>query len=158
MTTYKDIICPKCHHKTQIYHNPSPTVDIIIEYQDKIILIEKLNEPFGYAIPGGFVDYNETIENAAIREAKEETSLDVKLKYLLGAYSDPKRDPRQHTISSVFVAEGFGELKAGDDAKNAILFDYSNIDETDLIIVFDHKNIIRDYIKLKKGERTGVKI
>lgn len=158
MTTYKEIICPKCNNKIQIYNNPSPTVDIIIEYQDKIILIERLNEPFGYAIPGGFVDYNETLENAAIREAKEETGLDIKLKYILGMYSDPKRDPRQHTISTVFVAEGFGELTAGDDAKNAILFDYLKISATDLVIVFDHKNIIKDYIKLKKGIRAGIRI
>ncbi len=158
MTTYKEIICPKCNHKTQIYNNPSPTVDVIIEYQNKIVLIERLNEPYGYAMPGGFVDYNETLENAAIREAKEETGLDVKLNYILGVYSNPKRDPRQHTISAVYVSEGFGEIKAGDDAKNAILFDYLKINDTDLSIVFDHKDIIKDYIKLIKGLRTAIKL
>jgi ADP-ribose pyrophosphatase YjhB (NUDIX family) len=86
------------------YRNPVPTVDIIIEIGNKIVLIERKHEPFGWAIPGGFVDYGECLEDAARREAKEETSLDVKLKFLLGVYSSPKRDPRRHTVSAVYVA------------------------------------------------------
>jgi len=128
--------------------NPLPTVDIIIEMEDKIVLIYRKNYPFGWAIPGGFVDYGETLESAAIREAKEETNLDIELLYLLGCYSDPKRDPRFHTITIVFVAKGKGELKAKDDAKLAKLFKIEEIPWDDL--AFDHAKILKDYLKRKK--------
>jgi myo-inositol-1(or 4)-monophosphatase len=128
--------------------NPLPTVDIIIEMEDKIVLIYRKNYPFGWAIPGGFVDYGETLESAAIREAKEETNLDIELLYLLGCYSDPKRDPRFHTITTVFVAKGKGELKAKDDAKLAKLFKIEEIPWDDL--AFDHAKILKDYLKRKK--------
>lgn len=128
--------------------NPLPTVDIIIEVEDKIVLIYRKNYPFGWAIPGGFVDYGETLESAAIREAKEETNLDIELLYLLGCYSDPKRDPRFHTITTVFVAKGKGELKAKDDAKLAKLFKIEEIPWDDL--AFDHAKILKDYFKRKK--------
>ncbi|AEH22730.1 inositol monophosphatase [Thermodesulfobacterium geofontis OPF15] len=128
--------------------NPLPTVDIIIEVEDKIVLIYRKNYPFGWAIPGGFVDYGETLESAAIREAKEETNLDIELLYLLGCYSDPKRDPRFHTITTVFVAKGKGELKAKDDAKLAKLFKIEEIPWDDL--AFDHAKILKDYLKRKK--------
>jgi myo-inositol-1(or 4)-monophosphatase len=130
------------------YRNPFPTVDIIIEVEDKIVLIYRKNPPHGWAIPGGFVDYGETLEEAAIREAKEETNLDVELLYLLGCYSDPKRDPRFHTITTVFVAKGKGELKAQDDAKLVKLFKIEEIPWDEL--VFDHAKILRDYINRKK--------
>jgi myo-inositol-1(or 4)-monophosphatase len=128
--------------------NPLPTVDIIIEVEDKIVLIYRKNYPFGWAIPGGFVDYGETLESAAIREAKEETNLDIELLYLLGCYSDPERDPRFHTITTVFVAKGKGELKAKDDAKLAKLFKIEEIPWDDL--AFDHAKILKDYLKRKK--------
>ena len=109
------------------YKNPVPTVDIIIEIQredgkEGIVLIKRKNPPPGWAIPGGFVDYGESLEEAAVREAKEETSLDVQLKKQLHTYSDPDRDPRQHTISTVFVASARGRPKAEDDAQEIGIF------------------------------------
>jgi len=124
------------------YRNPIPTVDIIIEYRGGVVLIKRKNEPVGWAIPGGFVDYGETLESAAVREAKEETNLDVELIRQFHTYSDPKRDPRRHTISIVFIAKGYGELKPGDDALEAGVFTEANLPEP---IVFDHKEILRDY-------------
>ncbi|MBO8143459.1 MAG: NUDIX domain-containing protein [Thermodesulfobacterium sp.] len=131
------------------YRNPFPTVDIIIEVEDKIVLIYRKNPPYGWALPGGFVDYGEPLEKAAIREAKEETNLDVELLYLLGCYSDPKRDPRFHTITTVFVAKGKGELRAKDDAKLAKLFKIEEIPWNDL--AFDHAKILKDYLK-RRGD------
>ena len=101
------------------YKNPLPTVDAIIESKNKIVLIRRGNEPFKgkLALPGGFIDHLETAEHAAVREAEEETGLTIKLKCILGVYSDPKRDPDKHTMSTVFIAESFkGKLKCGDDA------------------------------------------
>ena len=150
------IICPKCGEKIEIYKNPVPTVDIIIEYQDGIVLIERKNYPYGWAIPGGFVDYGESLEQAAIREAKEETNLNVKLICQLHTYSSPDRDPRQHTISTVFIAEGYGELKGKDDALTAKVFQKQNLPEN---IAFDHKKILNDYFKFKKtGEKYATSI
>src|SRR5574337_953175 len=106
-----------------VYRNPLPTVDIIIELKGRgIVLIERKNEPKGWAIPGGFIDVGESAEDAAVREALEETSLKVRLKAQLHAYSDPKRDPRGPTVSIVFVAEAEGEPVARDDAKSAGVF------------------------------------
>ena len=98
------------------YRNPTPTVDIIIHKDGKILLIKRKNPPFGWALPGGFVDEGETVEQAAIREAKEETGLDVQLETLLYVYSDPRRDMRQHTLSIVFTASSNGTPVAADDA------------------------------------------
>ena len=98
------------------YRNPFPTVDIIIRINDGIVLIKRKNPPYGWALPGGFVDYGESLETAAAREAKEETTLDIRLISQLGAYSDPKRDPRHHTISVVFIAEADGIPKAADSS------------------------------------------
>lgn len=129
--------------------NPFLTVDIIIEVEDGVILIERKNEPFGWAIPGGFVDYGETVESAARREAKEETNLDVANLYLFGVYSDPQRDPRFHTVSVVYLATARGEqLIAGDDAKNVKIFKENELPEN---IVFDHKKILKDYFRWKKS-------
>lgn len=146
MSTYRFIVCPKCGEKIKTYTNPVPTVDIIIELDNKIILIERRNPPFGLAIPGGFVDYGERVEDAAIREAEEETGLLVRLKYLLGVYSDPKRDKRLHTISTVFVASAYGEPRAGDDAASVKIVDPFKIVDP---LCFDHSQIIRDYLKKK---------
>ena len=96
----------------ETYRNPVPTVDIIIEINGGIILIEREHPPYGWAIPGGFVDYGESLEDAAVREAEEETSLKVKSLIQLHTYSDPDRDPRQHTITTVFIAKGEGNPKA----------------------------------------------
>src|SRR4030042_343479 len=105
----KTIQCPKCGNELEIYQNPTPTVDIIIEVGSKgIILIRRKDPPPGWAIPGGFCDYGESLERAAVREAKEETNLDVELKSQFHTYSDPARDPRHHTISTVYVARGQG--------------------------------------------------
>ena len=124
--------------------NPFPTVDIIIEVEEGIVLIKRRNPPPGWAIPGGFVDYGESVEAAAIREAKEETGLDVCLIRLLGVYSDPGRDPRSHTISTVFVAEASGQPVADDDAADAGIFTEGTLPEE---IAFDHGQILHDYFR-----------
>ena len=103
----KTIQCSKCKNEIEVYKNPIPTVDIIIEIESKgIVLIKRKNPPYGWAIPGGFVDYGESLEEAAMREAKEETNLDVKLARQFHTYSDPKRDPRHHSISTVYISKG----------------------------------------------------
>lgn len=122
--------------------NPLPTVDLIIEYQDGIVLIQRKNPPKGWALPGGFVDYGESLESAALREAKEETGLDVELIRQFHTYSDPNRDPRHHTISTVFIARASDKPSAGDDAKAAGVFKRGNLPER---IAFDHRQIITDY-------------
>ncbi|MGD8353380.1 MAG: NUDIX hydrolase [Pseudomonadota bacterium] len=124
--------------------NPFPTVDIIIEVEGGIVLIERKNPPHGWAIPGGFVDYGETVEDAAVREAKEETGLDVTLNRLLGVYSDPARDPRSHTISTVFVAAAAGKPVADDDAADAGVFNENTLPGN---IAFDHREILADYFE-----------
>ncbi len=124
--------------------NPLPTVDIIIEIDNGIVLIKRKNPPDGWALPGGFVDYGESLETAAIREAKEETGLDVRLIRQFHTYSDPSRDPRFHTISTVFIAKASGVPSAGDDAENAKIFNKLNLPEK---IAFDHRNILEDYFQ-----------
>ncbi len=143
----KYLKCSNCGNKIEIYINPVPTVDIIIEYNNGIVLIERKNFPHGWAIPGGYVDYGESLEEAAIREAKEETNLDVELVCQLHTYSSPDRDPRQHTISTVFIAKGKGELKGKDDALNAKVFTKENLPDK---LAFDHKKILQDYFKFKE--------
>jgi ADP-ribose pyrophosphatase YjhB (NUDIX family) len=130
------------------FRNPFPTVDIIIEIRDGrkmrgVVLIERRNPPPGWALPGGFVDYGETLESAAVREAREETSLEVELLGQLGAYSDPARDPRFHTISTVFVARATGEPRGADDARSAVVFDPR---DRRLPLAFDHRRILDDYL------------
>lgn len=109
-----------------------------------IVLIKRKNPPFGWALPGGFVDYGESLESAAKREAEEETSLKVELLYQLGAYSDPSRDPRHHTISVVFVGRATGMPKAADDAIDVGIFNRHSLPNP---LAFDHKEILRDYFK-----------
>ncbi len=122
--------------------NPIPTVDIIIEYIKGIVLIKRKNPPEGWALPGGFVDYGESLEVAAAREAKEETGLEVELVRQFHTYSDPKRDPRHHTITTVFIAKAKGTAVAGDDAQEIGIFRKDNLPEQ---IVFDHRDIINEY-------------
>ena len=138
-----------------MYNNPVPTVDIIIEKDDKIVLIRRKNEPFKgkLAMPGGFVNEGELIENRAIEEAKEETSLDVKLKEILGVYSIPDRDPRRHLMTTVFVAKPIGgKIRGGNDASDATWFKINKKILNELS--FDHKKIITDYLKWKKKKGT----
>jgi 8-oxo-dGTP diphosphatase len=138
--------CPKCGHYFRSYNNPLPTVDIIIEAMGGIVLIERKNKPFGWALPGGFVDYGESLEGAAVREAYEETGLHVTLTRQLKTYSDPDRDPRHHTISTVFIATAAGSPKAGDDAAKTGIYTRHNLPP----LVFDHAKILTDYFTLKK--------
>jgi 8-oxo-dGTP diphosphatase len=130
------------------HRNPLLTVDIIIECQGGIVLIERKNPPFGWALPGGFVDYGESLEAAAIREALEETSLKIHLIEQMHTYSDPKRDPRHHTVSTVFIATASSSPTAADDAKNAGIFTLSDLPSP---LVFDHSEILRHYFAYKKG-------
>ena len=126
--------------------NPVPTVDIIIEIAGKIVLIKRKNPPYGWAIPGGFVDYGESAEVAAHREAKEETGLEINGLRQFHTYSDPDRDPRQHTMSVVFVAQARGEPKACDDAIDIGLFDRATLPAE---LAFDHRRILNDYYSNK---------
>jgi 8-oxo-dGTP diphosphatase len=133
------------------FKTPLLTVDIIIETGDGIVLIERKNPPHGWALPGGFVDYGESLETAAIREAKEETSLTVQLREQFYAYSDPSRDPRHHTVSVVFIATAQGVPKGADDAKTARAFSAGQLPGP---LVFDHARILREYFDFKKtGQR-----
>jgi ADP-ribose pyrophosphatase YjhB (NUDIX family) len=150
------LVCPHCGKAVEKYRNPFPTVDIIIEIASgsnspaahekggNIVLIKRKNPPFGWALPGGFVDYGESLEAAAIREAEEETSLNVELEYQLGTYSDPARDPRFHTISVVFVASATGAPRAADDAGEVGIFGRDSLPGT---LAFDHGKILQDYFK-----------
>ena len=138
------------------YKNPIPTVDIIIQMNSRILLVKRKNEPFrGYmAIPGGFVNEGETVEDAAKREVKEETSLNIELIDILGVYSDPKRDPRGHNMSTVFIGKistirnGRIEAFAPDDALELQWMDLKMI--PDEKFEFDHKNILKDYLEWKE--------
>ena len=142
-----ELLCRNCGKVVEKYRNPFPTVDIIIETGKQkagIVLIKRKNPPFGWALPGGFVDYGESLESAAKREAEEETSMKVELLYQLGAYSNPSRDPRHHTISVVFVGRATGIPKAADDAIDVGIFDRLSLPDH---LAFDHKEILRDYFK-----------
>jgi len=139
------------------HKNPVPTVDVIIEMKDDvgregIVLIERKNPPYGWALPGGFVNYGESLEMAAVREAKEETSLDVDLVRQFHTYSDPRRDPRGHTITTVFIAKASGEPLAADDAQTIGVF---TRDEVRFPLAFDHREILDDYFASKKETRRG---
>ena len=136
-------------HKLQ--NGPFTTVDAIIEIEpDAIVVIERSNPPFGLALPGGFVDYGESLEDAVVREAKEETGLDLSDLKQFHTYSEPDRDPRFHTIGTVFLAKAKGKPQAGDDAKGLKIVKLSEV--KDLDFAFDHKKIIQDYIKYRQGK------
>ena len=130
--------------------SPPVAADAIIEIGDKVVLIERKNFPFGWAIPGGFVDFGETVEQAAVREALEETSLKVTVRALLGIYSRPGRDPRGQTITAVYVARSSGTPRAADDAKDVGLFDPL---QPPTPLAFDHAEILADYVRFReRGE------
>lgn len=130
------------------YQNPLVTVDIIIEVGKRIVLIKRVNPPHGWALPGGFVDYGESLEATAIREAKEETSLDVRLREQFHTYSAPDRDPRHHTVTTVFIATAAGSPRAADDAAKAALFSRNRLPQP---LVFDHETILKDYFAYRNG-------
>ncbi len=134
---------------------PLLTVDILIRMVDQpahpIVLIERKHPPFGWALPGGFVDVGERLEDAAVREAKEETSLDIELETLLGCYSDPARDDRGHTVSAVYLATARGEPRAQDDAKHLACYAPQACPE----LVFDHELIISDYLHYLQTEQVA---
>jgi ADP-ribose pyrophosphatase YjhB (NUDIX family) len=138
--------CPHCGEELRTYKNPFPTVDIIIETNGGFVLIERQNPPLGWALPGGFVDYGESLEDAAIREAKEETGLDITLTSQLHSYSNPDRDPRFHTITTVFVATASGMPQGADDARQARIFKKDTLPP----LVFDHLQILQDYFNWKQ--------
>jgi len=145
----RTIRCPRCETEIEIYRNPIPTVDVIIELESRgIVLIERKNTPYGWAIPGGFVDYGESLEEAAVREAREETSLEVALVRQFHTYSDPDRDPRHHTITTVYIAKGKGNPEAKDDALKIGVFSRSDLPEQ---IAFDHRRILEDYFRTTEG-------
>ncbi len=132
---------------------PLLTVDAVIDYGGRIVLVERKNYPHGLALPGGFVEVGEKVSEAVVREVKEETSLDVKIEGVLGIYSDPKRDPRGHAVTIVFVckADPNQKLSGGDDAKRALAFSHGEIPFEK--IVFDHSQIIKDYLEWKKDKK-----
>ncbi|GAB6036278.1 NUDIX hydrolase [Fundidesulfovibrio butyratiphilus] len=139
--------CERCGHSLKAYRNPTPTVDIVIHAPGRgVVLVSRVNPPLGWALPGGFVDEGETVEQCAIREAREETGLDVELTGLLGVYSDPARDPRMHTLSVVFTAQAVdpSRLKAGDDAAQAAFYP---LDALPHPLCFDHAKILDDFIR-----------
>jgi len=142
--SFTSLDCPTCGTPVIQYRNPFPTVDIIIEYRGGIILIERKNPPLGWALPGGFVDYGESLEDAARREAREETSLEISGLRLVGCYSDPLRDSRFHTISTVYAAQASGTATAADDAASLAVF---TLDQLPQVLCFDHAQILADYAR-----------
>ena len=138
------IVCKKCGHITNRYKNPYPTADVIVDIDGMILLVERKNPPYGWAIPGGFIDYGESAEDAAVREIMEETGIKITNLNQFHCYSDPNRDPRFHTLTIVFTAKGIGIPVAGDDALEVGLF---KIDCLPLLLTFDHEKILMDYSK-----------
>jgi ADP-ribose pyrophosphatase YjhB (NUDIX family) len=146
-----EVTCPRCGSKVAELRNPLLTVDIIIEMgAGGIVLIERKNPPAGWALPGGFVDYGETLEEAACREAREETGLFLENLRQFRAYSDPRRDPRHHTVTVVFVASARGTPQAADDARKLGVFPAQGLPTP---IAFDHAVILADYVATRTGEK-----
>lgn len=137
----------KDEHKGEVYRNPSPTVDGIVKQNERLLLIKRKNPPFkgDYALPGGFVEYNEPVEKAVIREVEEETGLETEINKLIGVYSSPDRDPRGHMISTVFSLDiTGGSLEGSSDAEKARYFDIEDLPE----LAFDHEDIIEDFLDI----------
>jgi len=145
LSDYREL---KKEHKGEVYKNPSLTVDGIVRQNERLLLIKRKNPPFkgNYALPGGFVEYNELIEKAVIREVKEETGLETEINRLIGVYSSPDRDPRGHMISTAFSLDIVGGyLREGSDAENVRYFDIDNLPD----LAFDHEDIIKDFLAIK---------
>ncbi len=150
----EDTACPHCGGTVRAHKNPVPTVDIVIVQPGKgVVLVERRFAPLGWALPGGFVDYGESVEQAALREALEETGLRVRLQELLGVYSDPARDARLHSISTVFIAlaDRVEEIRGGDDAAAAAFFPLTALPA----LAFDHASILDDFTR-KHAKRYGL--
>jgi 8-oxo-dGTP diphosphatase len=149
----KTIVCPHCGQGFGRYANPTPTTDVVIHVPQRgVVVIERANPPLGFALPGGFIDEGERAEEAAVREMREETGLDVELTGLLGVYSNPTRDPRQHTLSVVFTGtpRNPDALRAGDDAVSAAFFSLDNLPSP---LAFDHARILADFQEVLAGKR-----
>jgi ADP-ribose pyrophosphatase YjhB (NUDIX family) len=143
------VICPQCGAEVRTYRNPIPTADVIIMHKDGVVLIKRKNPPYGWALPGGFIDYGETAEQAALREAEEETGIRVSDLRLFGVYSAPDRDPRCHTITIVFSAHARESPHAGDDAAEARVFSWNHLPEP---LAFDHAKILRDFFRANAND------
>lgn len=149
----KIILCPKCGTPIKKYRSPLPTVDVIIRCrkpnkEEGIVLIMRNREPRMWALPGGFCDYGESLEEAAVREAREETGLHIRLIRQFHTYSDPHRDPRHHSITTVFLATSMGDPVAGDDASEARVFGEPGIPD---VLAFDHRRIVDDYLRYENS-------
>lgn len=149
----KSNLCPHCGKTWSSYCNPTPTTDVVIHEPGRgVVIIRRRNEPRAYALPGGFIDDGEPAEDAAVREMREETGLEVELTGLLGVYSNPDRDPRQHTLSVVFVGKACNPdfLNAGDDAEDAAFYPLDALPEP---MAFDHAKILADFAEVIAGRR-----
>ena len=135
---------------SKTFKNPYPAADIIIKKDGGVVCVYRKNPPHGWAIPGGFINYGESAEQAAVREAKEETGLDIRDLELFGVFSDPHRDPRFHTISIVFVAQASGQLKAGDDASSVRIFSEADLPEE---MAFDHRQILKQFFEKQQSTK-----
>ena len=141
-------VCPDCGHTSERWKNPYPTADVIVDIDGRVVLIKRKNPPEGWAIPGGFIDYGESAEDAAIREIREETGLEITGLRQFRVYSQPDRDPRFHTLTVVFTASSTGTPTAGDDAAEAGLFGPDELPEP---LAFDHADVLRDYFRAREG-------
>ena len=143
--------CQQCGTAVRTWQRPAVTVDMLIRYQGGIVLVYRRNDPINWALPGGYVDYGERLEDAARREAREETNLELEDLEQFHVYSDPERDTRQHSVTTVFLAAGCGELRAGDDAERVAIFTPS---EAPHPLAFDHSRMVRDFADyLREGRR-----